>query len=37
MKPLKDMGFQDVAMIKAFDRNNGPLETDATIVFECRK
>ncbi|HAT4455401.1 TPA: GNAT family N-acetyltransferase [Legionella pneumophila] len=34
---LTEVGFSDVRLVKAFDRNASPDETDESIVFECRK
>jgi SAM-dependent methyltransferase len=34
---LKDAGFNQVRMLKAFDRNKQPTEDDESIVYECRK
>lgn len=34
---LKSIGFSDVKILKAFDRSNGPTDSDESIVYECRK
>ncbi|CZL29067.1 Uncharacterised protein [Legionella pneumophila] len=34
---LTEVGFSDVRLVKAFDRQASPDETDESIVFECRK
>lgn len=34
---LADIGFRNVRLVKAFNRQALPDETDASIVFECRK
>lgn len=34
---LKDVGFREIKMIKAFDRAISPDEGDSSIVYECRK
>ncbi|WP_058512808.1 class I SAM-dependent DNA methyltransferase [Legionella santicrucis] len=34
---LAEVGFSEVRLIKAFNRQASPDETDASIVFECRK
>ena len=34
---LKEFGFRDVRMIKAFDRAVKAEPGDASIVYECRK
>ena len=34
---LAEVGFSDVRLVKAFDRQASPEETDESIVFECRK
>lgn len=34
---LKSIGFNDVKILKAFDRSNGPGDSDESIVYECRK
>ncbi len=34
---LKSIGFRDVKILKAFDRSNGPTDSDESIVYECRK
>lgn len=34
---LKEVGFREIKMIKAFDRSISPYEGDSSIVYECRK
>jgi len=34
---LKDAGFNEVKLIKAFNRNMDPEDNDEVIIFECRK
>ena len=34
---LKSIGFYDVKIRKAFDRSNGPGDSDGSIIYECRK
>ncbi|MBL7479567.1 class I SAM-dependent methyltransferase [Legionella bononiensis] len=34
---LKEVGFREVKMIKAFDRLSKPDESDSSLVYECRK
>lgn len=34
---LKEVGFREIKMIKAFDRSISPDEGDSSIVYECRK
>lgn len=34
---LTEVGFSDIRLVKAFDRQASPDETDESIVFECRK
>ncbi|MBA2653375.1 MAG: GNAT family N-acetyltransferase [Tatlockia sp.] len=34
---LAEVGFSDVRVVKAFDRQASPDETDESIIFECRK
>ena len=34
---LKSIGFRDVKILKAFDRSNGPGDSDENVVYECRK
>lgn len=34
---LKEIGFREIKIIKAFDKSNGPDEGDSSIVYECRK
>ncbi|HAT2049070.1 TPA: GNAT family N-acetyltransferase [Legionella pneumophila] len=34
---LREIGFSDVRLVKAFDRQASPDETDESIVFECKK
>lgn len=37
LNQLKKVGFKEIRLIKAFDRNASPDETDECIVYECRK
>lgn len=37
LKLLKDIGFNEVKTVKAFDRNAAPDENDESIVYECIK
>ena len=37
LEPLKNIGFGDVKILKAFDRTNKPGKKDEVIVYECRK
>jgi hypothetical protein len=34
---LKSIGFRNVKILKAFDRSNGPTDSDESVVYECRK
>ena len=34
---LKSIGFRNVKILKAFDRSNGPGDSDENVVYECRK
>ncbi|MGC1181500.1 class I SAM-dependent methyltransferase [Legionella sp.] len=34
---LKEVGFREIRMIKAFDRSISPDKSDSSIVYECRK
>ena len=37
LRLLKSIGFPDVKILKAFDRSNGPGDSDESVVYECRK
>lgn len=34
---LKNIGFSNVKIVKAFDRASSPNDSDESIVYECRK